>query len=163
MLTANTLSKTITTRMIEIQAAWLIESFQKPITTEAALISAQSVKAFEYPIGVSVAIMLSGMWMVNTVVPTHSETHRRIDVTRRVLRYCTRKGKPGCHFTKTLHHEKDSNTGYRVAKQDRKRSRLCESFADTKEETSAAVTSQYHYTWGLIATWDDLTLCLPKQ
>lgn len=43
-------------------------------------------------------------------IPSHSETHRRVDVTRAVLRNSTGKGQPCCHLSETLHHGENSDT-----------------------------------------------------
>jgi len=48
MDTANMFRQITRTQMIEIHAAGLILVFQNPMTTDAADISAHSVRAFEY-------------------------------------------------------------------------------------------------------------------
>jgi hypothetical protein len=48
MATAKMFRQMTSTMMREIQAAWLMESFQNPMTMEAAEISAQSVMALWY-------------------------------------------------------------------------------------------------------------------
>ena len=80
-----------------------------------------------------VVVLLSSL----TIVPSHSETKSRVGVTSAVLRNSTRKRKPSRHFTETLHHTEDSNTSDRITEENRNRTGVGESSANTQEETSS--------------------------